>query len=43
MNGKYRLRDVWRQQDLGIFTDLFKTKIPHHGVVLLRLFLAKKS
>ena len=38
LNGKFRLRDVWRQQDLGEFKGTFDTEIPHHGVVMLRMF-----
>lgn len=37
LKGKYLLRDVWRQKDLGIFKDSFKTAIHHHGVVMLRM------
>ncbi len=40
-NGKWRIRDVWRQKDLGEFEDSFATEIPFHGVVLLRLFPVK--
>jgi len=35
--GKYRLRDVWRQKDLGVFSGKFETNIRHHGVVMLKL------
>ncbi|RYD94042.1 MAG: alpha-galactosidase, partial [Sphingobacteriales bacterium] len=38
LKGNYRLRDVWRQKDLGMFERTFKTDIRHHGVALLRLF-----
>ena len=38
LKGKWKLRDVWRQKDLGEFDDVFKCEIPHHGVVLLRMF-----
>ncbi|WP_332367568.1 putative Ig domain-containing protein [Spirosoma telluris] len=41
LTGKYRLRDVWRQQDLGIFAGSFKTDIRHHGVVMLRVYPKK--
>ena len=41
LNGKWKLRDVWRQKDLGEFNGTFKTQIPHHGVVLLRMFSGK--
>ncbi len=37
LKGKYKLRDVWRQKDLGTFDGSFKTEIWHHGVVLLRI------
>jgi alpha-galactosidase len=33
----FRVRDVWRQQDLGEFKDSFETKVAPHGVVLIRL------
>lgn len=38
LNGKYKLRDLWRQKDLGDFTGSFKTEIPHHGVKMLRMY-----
>lgn len=34
--GTLRLRDVWRQQDLGRFSNSFTGTIPAHGVVLLK-------
>ncbi|NQU53655.1 MAG: glycoside hydrolase family 27 protein, partial [Bacteroidetes bacterium] len=36
--GKWELRDIWRQKDLGEYKDSFKTEIRHHGVVVLRMF-----
>jgi alpha-galactosidase len=38
LNGKWRIRDVWKQKDDGVFTGSIKTAIRHHGVVMLRLF-----
>ena len=35
--GKQRVRDLWRQKDLGIFEKAFGTKVPPHGVVLVRM------
>jgi len=32
-----RLRDLWRQRDLGVFDDLLKVKLPAHGVILLKM------
>jgi alpha-galactosidase len=37
LKGKLKVRDLWRQQDLGIFKDQFETSIPRHGVVLIRV------
>ncbi|MGV3560990.1 NPCBM/NEW2 domain-containing protein [Larkinella arboricola] len=37
LTGKYKLRDVWRQKDLGVFTGSFQTAIRHHGVVMLKV------
>jgi alpha-galactosidase len=33
----FRVRDLWRQRDLGEFKDSFATKVAAHGVVLIRL------
>ncbi|MGP8238110.1 MAG: hypothetical protein ACLQVW_22240 [Limisphaerales bacterium] len=37
INGNQTVRDLWRQKDLGQYKDEFKTTIPRHGVVLLRI------
>lgn len=37
LKGIFKLRDVWRQKDLGVFNGSFKTDIRHHGVVMLRI------
>lgn len=36
LRGTYKLRDVWRQKDIGTVSGTYQTKIPHHGVVMLR-------
>jgi alpha-galactosidase len=36
--GKCRVRDVWRQKDLGTFERSFVARVPSHGVVLVRMF-----
>ncbi len=41
LSGKMRVRDLWRQKDLGTFDGRFETEIPRHGVVLIRLFPAR--
>lgn len=38
---RQRVRDLWRQKDLGTFEDRFEAKVPRHGVVLVRLFPAR--
>ena len=37
IRGPQKVRDLWRQQDLGIMNDRFSTKVGRHGVVLLRI------
>ena len=39
--GKQKVRDLWRQKDLGEFTDSFSASVPRHGVVLVRLWPAQ--
>lgn len=36
--GSYRVRDLWRQKDLGVFSGGFEAEVPPHGVVLVRLW-----
>ena len=35
--GKQRVRDLWRQKDLGIHPDGFQVGVPRHGVVLVKV------
>ena len=37
LQGKWVVRDVWRQRDLGQFSSEYSTDVPRHGSVLLRL------
>ena len=37
LTGSLRVRDLWRQQDLGSFTDKFAATVAPHGVVLVRI------
>jgi alpha-galactosidase len=39
--GNWKLRDVWRQMDLGEFSVSFTCEIRHHGVMMLRMFPVK--
>lgn len=38
LNGKFKVRDLWRQKDLGTYSESFETIVPANGVVLIRLF-----
>lgn len=37
LQGKYQIRDQWRQKNLGEYSGSFKTTIPFHGVIMLRM------
>lgn len=37
VSGAQIVRDLWRQKDLGRFESSFQTKVPPHGVVLVKL------
>jgi alpha-galactosidase len=39
--GKQKVRDLWRQSDLGTFTDQFQASIPRHGVMLVKISRTK--
>jgi len=41
LTGKLKVRDLWRQKDLGQFQDKFEASVPRHGVVLVRVWPAK--
>lgn len=36
--GSFRVRDLWRQKDLGTFRKYFEAEIAPHGVVLIKIF-----
>ena len=38
ISGSHKVRDLWRQKDLGEFTDGFEAEVPFHGVVFVRIF-----
>ncbi len=35
--GTHKVRDLWRQRDLGSFTGQFQAAVPRHGVVLVKV------
>ena len=37
VTGPAKVRDLWRQRDLGVFSGRYSATLPRHGVVLLRL------
>ena len=37
LTGKQRVRDLWRQKDLGSVADTFSAIVPSHGVVLVKV------
>jgi len=41
ITGMHRVRDLWRQQDLGLHAGRFTASVPSHGVVLVRMFEAE--
>jgi alpha-galactosidase len=42
LKGRQRVRDLWRQKDLGEFDDSFTTKVGRHGTFLIRLWPIEK-
>lgn len=37
LTGKQRVRNLWRQKDLGTFSDKYMASVPQHGVVLVKI------
>ena len=37
INGVYKVRDLWRQKDIGQFASVYTAEVPYHGVALVRL------
>jgi alpha-galactosidase len=37
LTGWQRVRDLWREKDLGVFRNAFNVRVPRHGIVLVRL------
>ena len=38
ISGKQKVRDIWRQKDLGGFKDKFTSSVPRHGVFMIRMW-----
>ena len=37
IKGKQKVRDLWRQKDLGTFDDEFSSVVPRHGAVFVKI------
>ena len=37
LTGKQTVRDLWRQKDLGEFSDKYEATVAPHGVVLVKM------
>jgi alpha-galactosidase len=37
LQGPVRIRDLWRQKDLGIANGKYTARVPRHGVVIIRM------
>jgi alpha-galactosidase len=42
LRGRCRVRDLWRQKDLGVFDEKFEATVLVHGVVLVRISPERK-
>jgi alpha-galactosidase len=41
LQGKLMIRDLWRQQDIGKYSDYFSALVPPHGVIMVRCSIEK--
>ena len=37
LQGSQKVRDVWRQRDLGVFAQNYSPVVPPHGVIMVRI------
>ena len=42
IKGKQKVRDIWREKDLGTFDEKYSASVERHGVVMLRMWPAIK-
>jgi alpha-galactosidase len=40
LTGRHRVRDLWRQKNVGEFDTSFTASVPRHGVCLIRIWPA---
>jgi len=43
ISGKQRVRDLWKQKDIGSFKDMFASDVRSHGVRLVRIFTRQNN
>ena len=43
LKGQQRLRDLWRQKDIGSYEQSYSVKVPSHGVTLIKASPASES
>jgi alpha-galactosidase len=43
LRGKYKVRDLWRQKDIGIVNKKYIANVPYHGVSFVRLIPIKNN
>ena len=41
IKGNYKVRDLWRQKDVGVFNEKFEMNVPRHGAAVIQLFPQK--
>ena len=41
IQGKQTVRDLWRQRDVGVFTEAYEVTVPPHGVMLVKISATK--
>ncbi len=42
LEGKQVVRDLWRQKNLGTYSNEYKVSVPRHGVVLVKITPVKR-
>lgn len=43
LNGVILIRDVWRQKKLGTYKEIFSSKVPPHGVTMVKMMISKTA
>ncbi len=42
LKGPQRIRDVWRQQDIGMSDEGYAVELPRHGAIMIRVWPVTK-